>query len=1568
MKKNSNVDLGLAVDALRARLMDIGKRSTLVNAPVGKNRMKALDIEDERSDEVFKILYQRNNKMMFEAYRGASSAPANAEDDDVYIPRDDEESQETLAAHHVDKLLQTRLTDDALQKRLLNLFREASLMEEEQGVSVLFLALGFLEWYESTSSDIKRYAPLVLLPVNLERGSSRVKFKLVVRNKDLEPNLSLRAMLENDFDLSLPNLPDDEKWLPSEYFKLVEKSISSKPRWRVHSNLIELSFYSFAKFLMWNDLTPENIDSETCAGSDIFSNLLVGGFQVGGSVLKPEEKLDKRFPNPQDLVHILDADSSQTQVISAARNGKNLVVQGPPGTGKSQTIANIIASALKDKKRVLFVAEKRAALEVVYERLRQCGLGELCLELHSQKANRKYVYEQLKKTLELGQPVVDDFNYEQLRQLRDDLNQLSSILHKIDKNTEQTPFLVIGKLSELNESKCQLPDFTISGADSWSAQEYKERLDVVTTLASLTTEHGSEFENVWRGTQKRLTQFEKECLRTNIEDAVELLDSLEYLLRSAAKVASFPNASTIQDALEVTRQLNVLAARPSLTDSLVNSPELVLNLSKVSNELLRTKAELLKIVNEKAFEIPWTQVRGEIEKRGKSIFRFFSGSYKKAIADLASVCQSKPPRQYKNQLALIDRLLDLNRIQQNADKSVAKARQYLKQNVGESKVQSQEINLAVEWIEQQEKQLGSHEKLRNQVLAIPPNQDLANLATELQKTYEEWRKYWRRIANETELDFEIAFGANSVELVDIEILVERLYSWLDNMSSLDSWYQLRESGKSAEELGLDELRKRIGNGELDTDWADKSFEYIRARALWKRMCEVEPKLEQIKGSERTLNIEKYKNLDQELQRLASQEIALQHFESLPTGASGQIGIVRGEVNKKIRHMQLRKLLDKAGEAVLTIKPVFMMSPLSIAQFLKLGRITFDLLLIDEASQVRPSDAMGAILRSKQIVVVGDQKQMPPTSFFDRQVGSDDLELEDESQIFAAQVAEMESILSLCEARAMSRGMLRWHYRSKHPSLIAVSNHEFYNDSLIFPPSPISSGHNIGLSFNFVENGVYGRGKQANNINEAQVVADAVLEFAKNHPNESLGVVALSKVQSQTILNKLEILRAENPELDAFCNESKTNPFFVKNLENVQGDERDTIFISIAYGKDENGYFSQNFGPVSSSGGERRLNVLFTRAKKRCQVFSSIRHSDIRVDVSKHVGPRVLRRFLKFAETGDLDIPIITGAAADSPFETAVARALQKYGFKVEGQVGSAGFLIDLAVYDPEDDGRFLLAIECDGARYHSSSWARERDRLRQVVLEQKGWKIHRIWSTDWLYNRDVEMKKLLKAIDRARMDQNGEIKSSPPPNPEVMERVEVDTEPRTSTVPYQEASLTISDNITTTTELRDASRYDLVEFLVEVVEVEGPIHIQEIARRLSLAWGYKSTGPAIRRAVEATAMWALQEKLIQYSDSSSAEFFDRIDAPELIRVRDRSNASMQIKQLKMLPPAEIQAAVIQAVEQNIALDANTCAVQVARMFGYKRSTKGFQNLVKDQIQVLMLAGKLQESNNEISLS
>jgi very-short-patch-repair endonuclease len=492
-------------------------------------------------------------------------------------------------------------------------------------------------------------------------------------------------------------------------------------------------------------------------------------------------------------------------------------------------------------------------------------------------------------------------------------------------------------------------------------------------------------------------------------------------------------------------------------------------------------------------------------------------------------------------------------------------------------------------------------------------------------------------------------------------------------------------------------------------------------------------------------INNFKNIDKSLLFYAQEALVKKHHDDLPSiYGAGEIAILLHEMNKKRRHKPIRTLIREAGHAIQSIKPVFMMSPMSIPTYLEQGSIEFDLVIFDEASQVKVVDAIGAILRGKQVVVVGDTKQMPPTDFFNKS-----LEIDDEEAAIS-ETADIESILGMFLSKGSPQTMLKWHYRSRHDSLIAVSNYEFYDNKLMIFPSPGVNPYATGLKFWHTENSIYERGSSRSNPIEAQIIAKAVIDHAKNTPSLTLGVVAFSTAQRDRIILELEILRRNDPSAESFFGTSNLEGFFIKNLENVQGDERDVIFISIGYGRTNNGTVSKSFGPLNREGGERRLNVLISRSKLAMVVFSNFKAEDLDTSNETPFGVRALKRFLYYAQKGEFENAHETGRETDSPFEDAVIQAINNLGYSVEPQVGSAGFYIDIAVKDPNKPGRYILAVECDGATYHSSRTARDRDRLRQSVLEDLGWRFHRIWSTDWFRNRENEIMRLDTAIKAAQ--------------------------------------------------------------------------------------------------------------------------------------------------------------------------------------------------------------------------
>ena len=1606
----------------RRLLLDIGKRNPLTNTPVFKNRRNQLRISDELSDAIFSLLYKDEKSFSF--------LPRSSEDrvqddefelaiseefdqDEIYVPDALTDATQDV---HLDTKLQTVLTPAELQKKLLYIYREVRSIEEEQGTNVLFLALGFLRYYESESSDLERYAPLLLLPVDLSRSGSRSEFKLKIREEDLDSNRSLLMMCAEDHTLTLPELPEGVDWVPSTYFSAIRDAISHMPRWEVQDNRIILSLFSFGKFLMYRDLDASTFTDDTTAssGTELVESLLVGGNASGTntgnvSISAPDQNvnLDEKFSDPKDLMHILDADTAQTNVIDASANGHNLVVQGPPGTGKSQTIANMISVAVGQGKTVLFVAEKRAALDVVMKRLNSCGLGPLCLELHSHKANKKQVYGELKNTFELGRPVETNVtDYDELRSIRDQLNELADLVHVRDERTGNTAYRVMGRMALLVGKETPVPDFEIPDIEQWTIEEFDERRALVDRYAALTIEHGSESEHPWRGVLNQLDVLSQQRLRSLIDEALELLDDFSATYQSA-QVATVNDEMlwSESNAGNLERQLDSLSRMPEHVSQYLGNAavqtnlEDVLSLCEQISNYQERRHEIGELVAESAFGIVWDAHVIALRNHGDSFFRFLKKSYRTAKTTLKNVLKDPNDLKNVNWLELLEELEELRRLSESITSSNRLGTAFfdLKWKTIETNVED-ELN-GLNWVKQHVGLVGSVQQVDKQVKNL--DEQLNSRRSDLVYALQSWRDLWARIVETTGLDVAVAFDTETVESIDLQKIRDRLAFWGQNFELLAGYRELIVTASLMAKDGIEEVCDRVKDGRLSTKTAGDTFTLLRAEKVWSSMVEHHPQLSELQTTPRTELVEKFKTMDKQLQKLAAQEIALKHFEEIPRGTAGMVGVVRGETNKKTRHMALRKLLGTAGDVIQAMKPVFLMSPLSVAQYLQPGKLNFDLLLIDEASQVKPADALGAILRSEQIVVVGDQKQMPPTSFFDRHIvgdGNEELEDEDidESILQARQSADMESILNLCDSRDVMNSMLTWHYRSEHPSLIEVSNDEFYDNKLAFPPSPDFGSDTKGLRLEYIENGVYSRGRRRSNEVEADAICQKVIEHVQNNPSVSLGVVALSMAQRDEIQKMMDKHCLENPDVERFCNENAEEAFFVKNLENVQGDERDVIFVSVGYGKDKDGYFGQNFGPVSNDGGERRLNVLFTRARKQCVIFASIKHDDIRTDVSKHQGPRVLKRFLKFAETGELDVAVPTTSEMDSPFEEDVASVLVSQGYEVDAQVGSAGFRIDLALKDPDRTNQYLLAIECDGARYHSSSWARERDRLRQEVLEGKGWRFHRIWSTDWFYNRADEVQKLLRAIEEARVlkaakrggaareftgldgpDESSygdsfdgnEVRQSRQGN-ELSSVGGSDPIARTDevgiakkvTVPYEETELTLR-TLDQSKHLFDIDLQRLAWYVEQVVLVEEPVSPDIIGQRIGPVFGYGSVGKGMKRRIKEAISLSLAEGRIKLEGIDDRSFYVAVNSESSKRIRDRSQVNLaRLKNPENISSTEIDLAILHVVLESVGLDVNDCIKEVALLLGTNINRKFMSELVLRRVDELAKQDKLDNQN------
>jgi very-short-patch-repair endonuclease len=1565
----------------RHALLDLSTRNRLLNTPLRTRNNRAIEIVDEKAAEIFRLLTSGKALSFLPgvALSEAERAELDPEDDvtgGIPQPEDDPLDERGVASRHADLRLQTRLTSEGLQKRLFDIWYDAQTLEQEQGVNVLYLAIGLLRWFDGDASDVARHAPLVLLPVKLERSSAADRFKLRWREEPPSPNLTLQAKMKAEFALSIEDFKDEDEVDLEAYCAKVGETVSQQKRWEVLPDAMVLGFFSFSKFLMYRDLDPDNWPEQSGIDTkQMIEALLRDGFGDSPPLVADDAAIDDVI-RPLELHHVVDADSSQTVAIAEAAGGRSLVVKGPPGTGKSQTITNIIAAATARGKKVLFVAEKMAALDVVHRRLRQVGLGPLTLELHSNKVNKRTVLEELKRTRDAQHrgSHADASVVEQLGETRDELNAFARRLHAPLEPSGLSPQAILGRLARAQVG-AEVGELSLTGAERWTREDHRRHRTLADDVASRAKDLGEVHRHPWLGVRcPPLDPVERERLGRQVADARERLQTARAAAQVATDRLGVPSASTIAALGEALRALEVVPPPPgadlkSMVEPLWSAdPEALESLVAAGRHHAETWAGAETTLNQTGLTASFDDIRSAVVIKGGSLFRFLDGNYRAQIALLRSYSKAPLPSSQEARLALIDQAIEAQ---------TAKAAFEAASPAGPAFGSAWKAERS-DW-----DALSGILAWRRAHAAVPPvvwerlavAEDLDAVRTakaELGEALPKLASALAALVSQLDLDTDRAFGAASPADVPLDALASRIAGWEADPEGLSTYTAFATRLRMLEDAGAASLVDALLRGTLAADRLLEAFDGAYAEVLRQALFAAWPELRAFDGVAHNASVSRFRQLDRARIGLAQEQIVAAHAAGRPGGAAGigPLGVLNAEIARKRGHLPIRVLLEKAGPAIQQLKPVFMMSPLSVAQFLKPGGLQFDILVMDEASQIEPVDALGSIARAEQIVVVGDEKQLPPTAFFKKLTGEDDPEEADDGVTIQAKDAE--SILELCLAKGVPSRMLSWHYRSKHQSLIAVSNREFYENKLFIVPSPFDAVAGMGLKFNLMKDSAYDRGGTRTNPREAKVVAEAVVRHARSHPEQSLGVATFSVSQRQAILKELELLRRANPDVEEFFGAASAEPFFVKNLENIQGDERDVIFISIGYGKTEQGYLAHSFGPLSGDGGERRLNVLISRAKLRCEVFCNFTGADIDLERTRARGVAALKLFLTFAETGHFGLGEVSGEDFDSEFEVQVCERLQALGYDVKRQIGASGFRVDLAISDPEKPGRFVLGIECDGAQFHSSRSARDRDRLRQQVLEAHGWIIHRVWSADWYLRPQTELKKIEDAVAAARSEWAARDEEGYKPDravPLAFEAARTDDgdvvtavvgatpAAQPISVPYVEASFAVSRH----QEPHETPLGTMVDHVVRVVEAEGPIHVDEIIARLRTFWGLGRAGSRVRAAVERAVAVASQQNAI-----SGGPFYEKPGQER--RVRDRSKVqSPTLRKPEMLPPAEIEDAALAIVRANYGASRAELVQALSRAFGFASTSAQLKAALGDRIEELVGAGKLVQQGEVLVL-
>lgn len=1534
------------LEASRKELLDLGMRNTLLNYKISPAR--GLHIVQEKSTNIFDILVRSNKAMTF------LGRPGKDEDEETIYELPELTEPELQDAYN-DTKLQTNEKEQKLQTKILNTYYFARTSIEEQGVNILYLALGMLKWYEKVNTEEPRYAPLILIPVSLERSSASERFSLRYSGADIGTNLSLQAKMFAEFNITIPNLEEHNEIDVEGYFNDIKQRISHLSNWEVEEDVIELGFFSFGKFMIYHDLDATKWPEDRKPyDHEVIKALFTKGFDQEPLTIE-NQSLDKE-PKISNLSMVMDADSSQAVAMLGVNEGRHMVIQGPPGTGKSQTIANIIADAIGKGKKILFVAEKMAALEVVKRRLDNIHLGIACLELHSHKANKKSVHEELKKVLDLGKPTLQHLENEigMLTPLIEELNNYCDVINTEIQNSGHSPQEIIGNLLKIaNDYKdYKFPKIQPEGFLSWSPSKIREAEILAEQVEARLSSIGEPEKLLFYGTELNLLiPSEVEVLKSKLEEIGQLDQEFQMLNK---EISEHLFIDIPQNDIELQKSIDLLdlaCKNPCILGFSVednawgDERERITDAFKVGKRLSEIYGSYQNQFIAEAWNYDILPIRQNLIAHGSKWYKFLIGDYKRSVNQLAGLLTSPMPGSLEKKLEYVNVIMEAKRLSNDLESSKDLLSRLLGSHWKGKSTNWQEIETVANYLFTVYKGLQTNLVSDGFISYLKTNS-----STDIVKDFQgKLLKLYKDRKENIELLLERIKFKGEFDTLKYEGQSLKLLEWRNRLPELHKviqWNVLKENMEAQNAGYLIEASVNWSDAHsylkiaLQKSWYDQLLENILINSS---------ELRKFERSSHEEIIAKFGHLDVLNQHYKRALIALKHFENLPKiDGGGQINVLRGEFNRKARHMPIRKLMTEAGLAIQAIKPVIMMSPMSIASFLPPDSINFDLVIFDEASQVRPVDALGAILRGKQVVVVGDTKQMPPTSFFDKL----NTDIEEEDNV----TADMLSILGMCDAQGACQTMLQWHYRSRHESLISLSNQEFYENKLVIFPSP-GSKHRMGLFFHHLPDTYYDKGKTRANVKEAEYVADAVVEHAKKYPKQSLGVVAFSTSQMQAINTAMEIRRRLNPDIEDFFRNHSSEPFFVKNLENVQGDERDVIFISIGYGRTLEGNLTMNFGPLNNEGGERRLNVLITRAKSRCEVFTNITSEEINLGPNAKFGIRALKSFLYYAQYGKFEMDHQRIETVHRSFEELVSKSLEDRGYIVRQKVGTAGYYIDLAVVDPDHPGRYILGINCDGKSYASAKSARDRDRLRKEVLEAMGWKLHNVWSIDWFRNPQKELDLIINAIERskAQLQQDDIIEEEMNQELEELVREAKKEDIIDEKVPlYQIAELPTD---IAKMEMHLHSQGNLGKWISDIVFVEGPVHFDEMARRMAEANGISKIGSRVRASLEQATDYAQQVGLIE----KRGEFLWHNEKKEVV-VRDRSNLPGNSRKISYIAPEELYSGLEKIVKDAIAIQPENAVSLLVKLLGFSRLTEDLKKTLLITVQEAVGKGLLVQDN------
>lgn len=1394
------------LDIWERKLLDFSLRNNMLNLYLRQKSIQFISFElDKLEDrlqegEEFLIAERPNTNVVLEKIERLNRSKVNQSIQELII---------NDIQHHC---LHTYHTEEETKYTLKNIYRAARNAIEETGANSLFLTIGTLRWYETERSEHPHFAPILMLPVEMvyKKGQYYVR----TRDEEIILNITLTEFLRQNYGITIPGLdplPKDEHGVNvSLIFAIIREALKNQKGWDVEEECI-LGLFSFSKYLMWNDIHNHRKELlENKVVESLVEQRLTWQPKQLETTLQGTDKVIK----PEQLSLPVPVDSSQMSAIYEAGQGNSFILYGPPGTGKSQTITNLIANALFQGKRVLFVAEKMAALSVVQSRLSKIGLDPFCLEMHSNKATKRHILDQLSKALNITNTVTPDeyaHTAESLFEQRKKLIEYMEALHEYKGNDGYSLYDCILRY-EMED--CEVMDADIL-TDAFLQKFNKEE--------SLKYEH---------------------LLSNRLESVISLVGqpSQNHLLGMNVEESDLASEAKTKESLnQIIETINAA----------ISDYEVLHTARQKREDLMRDNSADIFSLDANNLYTKWREVKAKW-----FLPRFFA------------------KRSFLSNLRVYN--------------------QYIVENEVDSLISS----------------LMDYQKIHKQI----------------NETQNAISKY-----------FDCSFEEDKLPSKDdLDDMIAKLTVWKNNLSGMRDWYHWCVYRKEMQEAGLETVVDMIEKNPIEASAVLPIVKKSIFKALAQKKISENAILRTFEGVIFDDTVSLYKKLVTEFQKLSELDLCSKLAAGVPhvtenINNSSEIGILNRNIGNGGRGTSIRDLLDQIPELIKKLCPCMLMSPMSVAQYLSPSKHKFDIVIFDEASQMPTSEAVGAIARGEALIVVGDPKQMPPTSFFNStNVNEEEADIDD-----------MESILEDCRTLQIPALQLNWHYRSQHESLIAFSNNEYYNGSLITFPSVDDKQTKV----QYVPiDGVYDKGGKRSNQAEAQAIVDEVVRRLNMEDGDkhSIGIISFSVVQQSLIEDLLQERLDHDKDLREKA-EKMYEPIFVKNLENVQGDERDIILFSIGYGPDKDGKVSMNFGPLNNQGGERRLNVAVSRSRQEMMVFSSLRSSQIDLKRSKAKGVEGLKHFLEYAEQQVLiqnENTIKT--SNDSLIAEQIANALRKKGYNANTCIGKSQFKVDVAIASKENLDVYSLGILLDGETYHNTQTTRDREIVQPSVLGNLGWQMMRIWSLDWFNNPERVISRIIERLNSVPATEDKFL-------PKEFVAIEQEKcEISTNAIPYEESTVS------------PETLYSETALARQIVEKEQPITLTQLCQRVRNLKGLSRVTPTMRQDFLDAAIACKFYICPDRDENNPVIWTDKGYADSYQNYRPNSG-----RDITDIPLIEIKNAVMETLKEQFSIDMDTLSLMAAKKLGYRNRGANVIEALNASISQLLKDGTIKEMDGKL---